>query len=107
MFVPVKSAEQYFEEYGRKRIGNGEDKWEVRRQMIKDILHEMEQLISLRVKQKYGDVEPMVGDPEAERIIFNVTRNTQQKWVKICKLFAMYKETANLLNVTDLNENEK
>ena len=95
--VRIRSAEEYLIEYGRDGIGKGADKWMIRRQLIDAFHKEMFGLISLRSKK-----DPEEGDPETKRIIANVTKDTQRKWVKLCKMFDQYKETRGILEKDDL-----
>ena len=102
--VRVRSAEEYFKEYGLNGIGKGADKWMIRRQLIDAFQKEMFGLITIRIGKDIPEGTPTVGDPRAVEIIRNVTANTQKKWIKLCKMFAMYKETRGLLSIDDLKE---
>lgn len=97
----VRSAERYFIEYGRDGIGKGVDKWLVRRQLIDAFHKEIFGLVAMRAKKNFNTIPPE-GDPEAIRIAKNVVRDTQRKWEKLCRMFAQYKETQNLLKYDDL-----
>ena len=103
--LQIRSAERYFEEYGRNGIGKGADKWMIRRQLIDAFHKEIFGLVAMRAKKRFDHIPPE-GDPEAIRIVKNVVKDIQRKWVKLCSLFAMYKETSGLLEVDDLKMDE-
>lgn len=97
----IRRAEDYFKEYGVNGIGKGADKWMIRRQLIDAFHKEIFGLVAMRAKKNFKDIPPE-GDPEAIRIVKNVVHDTQKKWEKLCKIFAQYKETMNLLEIDDL-----
>ena len=103
--LQIRSAERYFEEYGRNGIGKGADKWMIRRQLIDAFHKEIFGLVAMRAKKNFKDIPPE-GDPEAMQIVKNVVKDTQRKWVKLCGIFAKYKETSNLLELNDLQMDE-
>lgn len=104
--VVVKSAEQYFREFAENGIGKGMDRTLVRRQLIDAFHKEIFGLVAMRAKKNFDDI-PQEGDPEALRIAQNVIKDETKKWIKLCKMFAMYKETANLLRYDDIAMEEK
>lgn len=104
--VVVKSAEQYFREFAENGIGKGMDRTLVRRQLIDAFHKEIFGLVAMRAKKNFDDI-PQEGDPEAIRIAQNVIKDETKKWIKLCKMFAMYKETANLLRYDDIAMEEK
>lgn len=101
--VRVRSAKEYFNEYGLNGIGKGADKWMIRRQLIDAFQKEMFGLITIRMRKDIPEGVPAIGNPRAIEIIRNVTADTQKKWVKLCNMFAQYKETRDLLSIDDLN----
>lgn len=102
LVVQNRSAEWYFEVYGREGIGKGMDRIMVRDQMIRTIENEIFSLASWRLKKKFKTVPPE-GDPEAIRIVKNIIKDEVCKWIKICKIFDKYKETSGLINPEDLS----
>ena len=104
--LQIRSAERYFEEYGRNGIGKGADKWMVRRQLIDAFHKEIFGLVAMRAKKNFKDIPPE-GDPEAIAIVKRIVHDTQKKWEKLCKMFAKYKETRNLLEIDDLKMDER
>lgn len=104
--VVVKSAEQYFREFAENGIGKGMDRTLVRRQLIDAFHKEIFGLVAMRAKKNFDDI-PEEGDPEALRIAQNVIKDETRKWIKLCKMFAMYKETENLLRYDDIAMEEK
>lgn len=101
--VVIMTAEQYFEKYAKEGIGNGADRWMVRRQLIDAFHKEIFGLVTLRTKILCNSINDIPeGDPEAMRIAKNVIHDTTMKWKKLCKMFSMYIETANLLKPEDL-----
>ena len=101
--VNVLSAEQYFKKYAVDGIGKGADRWMIKRQLIDAFRKEIFGLITMRLKKQVNDANDIPeGDPEASRIAKNVIHDTTMKWKKLCGMFAMYKETAGLLNIKDL-----
>lgn len=101
--VIVRSAEEYFHEFGEKGIGKGADKWMVRRQLIDAFQKEMFGLIAMRTKKDPGIIPE--NDPEALRIAKNVVKDTTKKWLKLCRIFSCYVETRGLLKPDDLKVN--
>ena len=101
----IRSAEEYFKEYGRDGIGKGADKWMIRRQLIDAFHKEIFGLVAMRAKKNFNTIPPE-GDPEAQRIVQNVVKDTQRKWVKLCRIFAQYQETQGLLELDDLKLDE-
>lgn len=99
--VTILTAEQYFKKYGVDGIGKGADRWMIKRQLIDAFRKEIFGLVAMRTKKLYNSLPPE-GDPEASKIAKNVIHDATRKWVKLCKMFAMYKETANLLKEDDL-----
>lgn len=104
--VVVKSAEQYFKEFAENGIGKGMDRTLVRRQLIDAFHKEIFGLVAMRAKKNFDDI-PEEGDPEALKIAQNVIKDETKKWIKLCKMFAMYKETENLLRYDDIAMEEK
>lgn len=104
--VVVKSAEQYFREFAENGIGKGMDRTLVRRQLIDAFHKEIFGLVAMRAKKNFDDI-PEEGDPEALRIAQNVIKDETKKWIKLCKMFVMYKETENLLRYDDIAMEEK
>lgn len=98
--VRVRSAKEYFNEYALNGIGKGADKWMIRRQLIDAFQKEMFGLITIRIRKDIPEGVPAIG------IIRNVTSDTQKKWVKLCNMFAQYKETSGLLSIDDLKNND-
>lgn len=103
--LQIRSAERYFEEYGRNGIGKGADKWMIRRQLIDAFHKEIFGLVAMRARKRFDHIPPE-GDPEAINIVKNVIRDTQKKWAKLCAMFAAYRETRNLLEIDDLKLDE-
>ena len=99
--VIILSAEQYFNKYAVEGIGKGSDRWMIRRQLIDAFHKEIFGLVAMRTKKPYADILPE-GDPEAMKIAKNIIHDATHKWVKLCKMFAKFKETAGLLNENDL-----
>lgn len=98
----IRSAEEYFLEYGRDGIGKGADKWMIRRQLIDAFHKEMFGLVAMRTRKLAPGTEFQTYDPKIVTIIRNVTSETQRKWMKLCKIFAQYEETRGLLEIDDL-----
>lgn len=99
--VIVMSAEQYFKKYAVDGIGKGADRWMIKRQLIDAFRKEIFGLVSMRTKKQLDGIYAE-GDPEAERIARNVIHDATRKWIKLCGMFAKYKETAGLINEKDL-----
>lgn len=99
--IETPTAEFYFNKYGKDGIGKGADRWMVKRQLIDAFRKEIFDLVALRTKVNYDDAVKE-GNPETRRVVKNIIHDTTMKWKKVCKLFSMYKETANLLEIKDL-----
>ena len=99
--VIVMSAEQYFKKYAVDGIGKGADRWMIKRQLIDAFRKEIFGLVSIRAKKQYDEIPPE-GDPEASRIAKNVIHDVTRKWIKLCGMFAKYKETSGLIGPKDL-----
>ena len=102
--VPIMTADQYFERYGRNGIGKGADREMVKKQLIDAFEKEIFGLLAMRLKLKKG--ESPKDNPDAQRVLHNIMKDENRKWVKLCQMFAMYKETAGLLNPMDLMNHE-
>ena len=102
--VNVLSADQYFRKYAVEGIGKGADRWMVRRQLIDAFHKEIFELTAIRTR-KFGSDEE--NHDEIVRITKNVIKDTVKKWIKLCKMFAMYKETKGLLSPDDLKLEEE
>lgn len=101
--VRIKSANDYFEEYGREKLYKQKmDKEIVRRQLIHDFHSEIFSLVAMRAKKQFKEI-PKEGDPEAIRIARNVVRDTTKKWLKLVKMFEMYSETSGVIKPEDLS----
>jgi hypothetical protein len=99
--VRVMRAEDYFETYGRNGIGKGMDRMLVRSQLIDAFHKEIFGLVAMRAKKRFEAIPPE-GDPEAIRIARNVIKDETKKWLKLCRMFSMYKETSGLLLPSDI-----
>ena len=99
LVAPSKSAEQYFEMYGRNGIGKGMDRILVRRQLI-DAFHK-------EIFAQAAWLIPKHGDSEALRIARQVIKNEARKWIKLCGIFEKYKETSGLLKYDDISISEE
>ena len=97
----VLRAEDYFETYGRNGIGKGMDRILIRQQLIDAFRKEIFGLVAMRAKKRFNDIPPE-GDPEAIRIAQNVIKDETKKWIKLCRMFEMYKETSGLLKYDDI-----
>lgn len=102
--VPIMTADQYFERYGRNGIGKGADREMVKKQLIDAFEKEIFVLLAIRLKLKKG--ESPRDNPDAQRVLRNIMKDENRKWAKLCQMFAMYKETAGLLNPMDLMNHE-
>ena len=101
--VIIRSAEGYFEEYGRERIYRRKmDRSIVKEQLIRAVQNELFGTVAMRAKKQFKDI-PKEGDPEALRIAHNVVRDVTKKWLKICRIFSMYSETSGLIKPEDLS----
>ena len=100
--VIVMTAEQYFKKYAVDGIGKGADRWMIKRQLIDAFKKEIFGIVAMRAKKQFDGIIPPEGDPEALRIARNVIKDETKKWDKLCKMFAMYNETRNLISLNDL-----
>ena len=101
--VRIRSAEGYFEEYGRERIYKQKrDRLEVKKELIRDFHKEIFDTVAMRAKKRFSDI-PKEGDPEALRIARNVVKDCTKKWIKLCKMFEMYRETSDLIKPDDIS----
>lgn len=101
--VTVLRAEDYFETYGRNGIGKGLDRTLARRQLLDAFRKEIFGLVAFRAKKEFQEI-PAEGDPEALRIARNVIKDETKKWIKICQMFDLYRETSDLIRPSDLSE---
>ena len=99
--VRVRSAEEYFETYGRDGIGKGMDRMPVRSQLIDAFQKEIFALVAMRAKKRFDRI-PEEGDPEAIRIAKHIVKDETNKWIKVCRMFERYKETSGLLRHDDI-----
>ncbi len=98
--ITILSAEQYFQKYAVEGIGKGADRWMIRRQLIDAFHKEIFGLTALRTGKLAATLPE--DDPQITKITKNIIHDATRKWVKLCKMFARFKETANLLNENDL-----
>lgn len=101
--VSIMSAEGYMQKFGVKGIGEGADRWMIRRQMLEAIRKEIFDMAVFRIgPQVFGqDYQPT---EKEQRKLTNILDNAQKKWEKICRIFSRYKETAGLIQAKDLRE---
>lgn len=101
--VRILSANDYFEEYGRKRIYEQKmDRLMVKKQLIDAFHNEIFSLVAMRAKKQFKDI-PKEGDPEAIRIARNVVRDETKKWIKLWKMFESYTETSGVIKPEDIS----
>ena len=100
--VKIRSAQQYFEEYGREALYKQKaDKKLVKQQLIDAFHKEIFGLVAMRAKKKFDDI-PVEGDPEALKIAANVIKDTTRKWKKLCDMLNTYRETSGCIQYSDL-----
>lgn len=101
--VRVRSAKEYFEEYGREAIYKQKaDKKLVRSQLIDAFHKEIFGLVAMRTKKRFDEIPPE-GDPEALRIAHNVIKDTTRKWKKLVDMFEKYRETSGVIKYDDIS----
>lgn len=98
----IRSAKDYFEEYGREALYKQKaDKKLVKQQLIDAFHKEIFGLVAMRAKKRFDDI-PMEGDPEALRIASNVVKDETKKWKKLCDMLNYYAETSGCIQYSDL-----
>lgn len=103
-FVPIRSVKGYFKEFGIEAIG----KKHADPKLVKEqILDAFQKEIFGQLVMKFGDVEMLARDintvdPETKQQVDNILRNSTRKWMRLCQVFAQYKETFNLIMPSDL-----
>ena len=101
--VRIMSADEYFEEYGRKKIYEQKmDRLVVKQQLINAFHKEIFSLVAMRAKKQFKDI-PKEGDPEALRIARNVIKDATKKWLKLCRMFESYRETSDVIKPEDIS----
>lgn len=98
----IRSAKDYFEEYGREALYKQKaDKKLVKQQLIDAFHKEIFGLVAMRAKKRFDDI-PVEGDPEALRIASNVVKDETKKWKKLCDMLNYYAETSGCIQYSDL-----
>lgn len=103
-FVPIRSVKGYFKEFGIEAIG----KKHADPKLVKEqILDAFQKEIFGQLVMKFGDVEMLARDintvdPETKQQVDNILRNSTRKWMRLCQVFAQYRETFNLIMPSDL-----
>lgn len=98
----IRSAKEYFEEYGREALYKQKaDKKLVKQQLIDAFHKEIFGLVAMRAKKRFDDI-PVEGDPEALRIASNVIKDETKKWKKLCDMLNYYAETCDCIQYSDL-----
>lgn len=103
-FVPIRSVKGYFKEFGIEAIG----KKHADPKLVKEqILDAFQKEIFGQLVMKFGDVEILARDintvdPETKQQVDNILRNSTRKWMRLCQVFAQYRETFNLIMPSDL-----
>ena len=101
-YLRIRSAKDYFEEYGREALYKQKaDKKLVKQQLIDAFHKEIFGLVAMRAKKRFDDI-PMEGDPEALRIASNVVKDETKKWKKLCDMLNYYAETSGCIQYSDL-----
>ena len=101
--VRVRSAQEYFEEFGREKIYKQKmDRLLVKKQMIDAIHKEIFGIVAERAKKRFDEI-PKEGNPEALKIARNVVKDTTKKWIKVVNTFEKYRETSGLLKYDDIS----
>ena len=99
--VVVLSAQQYFNKYAKKGIGQGADRWMIKRQLIDAFKKEIFGLVAMRTGRNLNDI-PMEEAAEVRKTAKNIIHDEVMKWKKLCGMFEMYVQTQNLLKPDDL-----
>ena len=102
--VTVRSVNGYIKEFGIEAIGKKHADPDLVKQQILDAFQKE---IFGQLVMKFGDVEILARDidtvdPETKKQVDNILRNSTRKWMRLCQVFAQYKETFNLLMPSDL-----
>lgn len=101
--VRIRSAKDYFEEYGREKLyKQGMDKQQVKKELVDAFHKEIYDLVAMRAKKKFSDIPPE-GDPEALRIAHNVVKDATKKWKKVVAMFELYRETSGVIALDDIS----
>lgn len=101
--VRIRSAKDFFNEYGREAIYKQKaDRQLVRSQLIDAFHKEIFGLVAMRAKKRFDEIPPE-DDPEALRIAHNVVKDITRKWKKLVDMFEMYRETSGVIKYDDIS----
>lgn len=103
-FFPIRSAKQYFREFGVEAIGKkNESKDVVRNQLLESFRKEIFDQITLKFKDPYllaRDISTI--SKEDKDKVDNIITNSVRKWKRLCILFSNFKETRTVIMPGDL-----
>ena len=101
--IRIRSAEEYFEEFGRQALYKDKaDPKMVRNQLVDAFHKEIFGLVAARAKKRFDEIPPE-GDPEALRIARNVVKDATRKWKKVVEMFERYRETSGCIKYDDIS----
>ena len=101
--VRIRSAQEYFDEFGREKLyKQGMPKDSVRKELVDAFHKEIFSLVAMRAKKRFSDI-PKEGDPEALRIASNVIKDATKKWKKVVQMFETYSETSGCITLSDIS----
>jgi hypothetical protein len=101
--VRIRSAKEYFEEFGREKLYKQHMlKDQVRKELVDTFQKEIYSLVAMRAKKRFNDI-PKEGDPEALRIAANVVKDETKKWKKVVQMFEQYSETSGCIKYSDIS----
>ena len=99
--VTIMSVQGYVKKYGVDKIGKGEDRWAVKRQMLDQMRREILDLGVLKIGPHIFS-DNYEGTDEERQKLENILKNAQKKWMSLYRVFAQYRETNGLLEPYDL-----
>ena len=101
--VVILSVNGYMKKYAVDGIGKGADRWQVKRDILDEFRREIFNLSVMRLGPEIFSNE-WQGTDEDRKKLENILDNARKKWKSLCKEFAKYKETSDLLYENDLQE---
>lgn len=101
--VTIMGIPQYVKKYGVDGIGKGADRWMIKRQMLDNMRKEIFDMAVMMVGSSVFVDGYDPSDKEKKKLT-NILDNANKKWRGICREFAKYKETKDLLDPDDLRK---
>ena len=100
--VIVRTKEQYWKDYILEGLSKKLSKEMIKQQLLDAFRKEIFGLITMRAKvDNFADIQET---PENKKMIENVSKQAQNKWISLCIMCAHFEETKGLIMPSDIEK---